>query len=80
MSFHQMQREKALYSGGPLESNSFYDSSPLMTFEIKRIFYMICSQPHFVVSDHDLLATLIIIFSFSKSQGGNSFSLLSFLK
>jgi hypothetical protein len=71
--FHQMQR------GGPLESNSFYDSSPLMTFDIKRILYMVCSHPHFVVSDHDLVATLIRIFPCSKCQGGNSFSLLNFV-
>jgi hypothetical protein len=66
-----MQREKAPYSGGPLESNSFYDSFPLMTFDIKRIFYMVCSHPYVVVSNHDIVATLIRIFPCSKCQGGS---------
>ena len=73
-----MKRGKTPYSGDPLESNSFYDSSSL-TFDINRIFYMVCSHPPFAVSDQDLVATLIRIFPCSKRQGGNSFSLLNFV-
>jgi len=74
-----MQREKAPYSSGPLENNYVYDSFPLMTFDINREFYIICSHIHFVVSDHVIVATLIRIFPCSKRQGGKSFSLLNFV-
>jgi len=74
-----MQREKAPYSGGPLENNYFYDSFPLMTYDINRAFYIICSHIHFVVSEHIIVVTLIRTFPCSKRQGGNSFSLLNFV-